>query len=428
MRGAMHNDLDNYSQAFRGRLERYADLVVAYGLNVQPGQLVNISSEVVHRSFVGLIVEAAYKRGAGYVNVELVDPLHVRGRVLQSRPEYLSALPAFFSAKFSEFVDVGAANLKILGPEHPDYLSDLDPAAVNDVRKATYAAARRFYSDGIGKSKVQWCVVAAATPAWAERIFPHLRGREAEESLWEEIFKICRVDHDGYVERWREHNLRLKRRAERLTSLRIRELRFVGPGTDLTVGLSPKALFKGGTDRTPSGHEFEPNLPTEECFTTPDWRRTEGVVTATRPFYVNGRLVKDLIITFKNGLISGFSCSEGAATLESYLKSDEGANRLGEVALVGIDSPVFESGLTFQEILYDENAACHIAVGSAYKGCIDGGAEMSDDDCAALGCNSSSVHTDIMISNEEIDVQAVLEGGDTLDLLVRGRWVGEFAI
>jgi aminopeptidase len=143
---------------------------------------------------------------------------------------------------------------------------------------------------------------------------------------------------------------------------------------------------------------------------------------------VNGKLIKDLTITFKNGLISGFSCSEGASTLESYLKSDEGANRLGEVALVGIDSPIFESGLTFQEILYDENAACHIAVGSAYKGCLQGGASMSDEECAALGCNTSSVHTDIMISNEEIDVQAVLESGEMIDLLVRGRWVGEFAI
>jgi aminopeptidase len=230
------------------------------------------------------------------------------------------------------------------------------------------------------------------------------------------------------MERWQEHNRRLRRRAEQLTALQIRELRFTGPGTDLTVGLSSRAIFKGGSDRTPAGHEFEPNLPTEECFTTPDFRRTEGVVTATRPFYVNGKLIKELIITFKNGAISGFSCSEGAATLEAYLQSDEGARRLGEVALVGIDSPIFESGLTFQEILYDENAACHIAVGSAYKGCLEGGASLSDDECCEVGCNVSSVHTDIMISSEEVDVQALLYSGETIDLLVRGRWVGEFAI
>lgn len=423
----MQSELDNYSKWFKERLQRYAELVVRHGLNVQPGQLVNISGEIIHRMLAGLIVQEAYRCGASYVNVELVDPLHLRTRILDSRSEYLRGLPAFFSAKFKELVEKGAANLKILGPEYPDSLSDLDPARVNEVRKASYLSAKQFYTEGIEKSKVHWCVIAAATPRWAERIFPDLQGRVAEEMLWGEIFRICRVERADFMERWQEHNRRLRRRAEQLTALQIRELRFTGPGTDLTVGLSSRAVFKGGSDRTPDGHEFEPNLPTEECFTTPDWRRTEGVVTATRPFYVNGKLIKDLILTFENGAISGFSCSEGAATLEAYLASDEGANRLGEVALVGVDSPIFESGLTFQEILYDENAACHIAVGSAYKVCLQGGASMTDGECAEVGCNVSSVHTDVMISSEEVDVQALLSRGEMIDLLVRGRWVGEFA-
>jgi len=424
----MDQQLHNYSQGFNVRLRRYAELVVRHGLNVQPGQLVNISGEVIHRSLAGLIVQEAYKQGAGYVHVELIDPLTLRTRILHSHSEYLGTTPAFFSAKFHELVEQGAANLKILGPEYPDYLSDLNPARVNEVRKANYLAAKHFYTEGIEKSQVHWCVIAAATPAWAERIFPNLRGREAEERLWEEIFRICRVDGPDFMARWREHNERLKKRAEYLTSLKIRELRFIGPGTDLTVGLSPLAIFKGGSDKTPRGHEFEPNLPTEECFTTPDWRRTEGIVTATRPFYVNGKLIKDLILTFKNGVISGFSCSEGAATLEAYLQSDEGAKRLGEVALVGVDSPVFGSGIIFQEILYDENAACHIAVGSAYKGCLRDGASMTEKECAEIGCNASSVHTDIMISSENVDVQAELYEGGRVDLLVRGRWGGDLAV
>lgn len=424
----MELQLDNYSQGFNDRLRRYAQLVVRHGLNVQPGQLVNISGEVLHRPLAALIVEEAYRRGASFVNVELVDPLHLRTRILHSRSEYLASAPAFFSAKFHELVEAGAANLKILGPEYPDYLSDLDPSGVNEVRKANYRAAKHFYTEGIEKSKVHWCVIAAATPAWGERIFPRLRGREAEEKLWEEIFRICRVDGPDFMERWSAHNARLRGRAEHLTSLGIKELRFTGPGTDLTVGLSPRAIFKGGSDRTPAGHEFEPNLPTEECFTTPDWRRTEGIVTATRPFYVNGKLIKDLILTFKNGAISGFTCAEGASTLETYLASDEGAKRLGEVALVGVDSPVFQSGVTFQEILYDENAACHIAVGSAYKGCLQGGASLTDEECVDLGCNASSVHTDIMISSADVDVRALLGNGEEIDLLVRGRWVGALAV
>lgn len=192
--GGMDQQLHNYSQGFNDRLRRYAQLVVCHGLNVQPGQLVNISGEVIHRPLAGLIVEEAYKRGAGYVHVELIDPITLRTRILHSHSEYLGMTPAFFSAKFHELVDAGAANLKILGPEYPDYLSDLDPARVNEVRKANYLAAKHFYTEGIEKSKVHWSVIAAATPAWAERIFPDRRGREAEEMLWAEIFRICRVE------------------------------------------------------------------------------------------------------------------------------------------------------------------------------------------------------------------------------------------
>jgi aminopeptidase len=408
-------------------MRRYAHLVVSYGLNVQAGQFVQINSEVAHRGLVRAVVEEAYRRGAGFVNVEFTDPMLTRARIVESRREFLRDVPAFFAAKFNEIVDVGGANLKILGPEYPDYMIGLDPAAVNQVRKASYSAAKHFYTDGIGRSRVQWCVIAAATPAWGERVFPELKGAAAEERLWREIFKICRVERADYLERWSRHNVALKERAGTLNRLKIRELRFTGPGSDLVVGLSQRSIFKAGADRTPSGHDFSPNLPTEECFTTPDWRRTSGVVSATRPFYVNGNLIKDLRMSFKNGEISEFSCSEGRSTLEAYLTSDSGARRLGEVALVGTDSPVFRSGLVFQEILYDENAACHIALGSAYKGCLEGGGALSDAECAEIGCNVSSVHTDIMISSDEVTVRGVLEGGKTIALIENGEWVGDLS-
>lgn len=414
-------------QVFSACLRRYARLIAEHGLNVQPGQLVNVSSEVYHREFVTLLVEELYRRGARYVHVELSDPALSRARILNSRAEFLQETPAFFAEKYRELVEQGAANLKILGPEQPDHLADLDPGAVNRVRKGSYAAAKHFYTEGIEKSKVHWCVVAAATPAWAVKIFPTLEPAEAERRLWREIFSICRVERDDFLEVWSSHNELLHRRAAALTALGIEELHFTGPGTDLRVGLSSEAVFKGGSDRAPSGESFEPNIPTEECFTTPDWRRTEGTVRATRPFYVNGCLVKGLSISFKNGGISAFSCEEGAQTFRAYIESDEGAKRLGEVALVGTDSPVFRSGLVFQEILYDENAACHIALGSAYRGCLRGGADLSDDECSALGCNGSSVHTDIMISSESVDVDARLRSGDTVRLIQGGAWIGAFA-
>ena len=420
MMSTFHPDLKPY-------LDRYAKLIAAHGLNSQPGQLVQVMSEVFHRPLLQVLVRELYQRGAGFVHVELTDPLIQRLRIQESPPDFLGKTPAFYTAKFHELVDTGAANLKILGPEFPAYLSDLDPQKVNEVRKAAYQAAKYFYNEGIERSKVHWCVVAASTPGWASRVFPALSVEEGEVRLWEEIFRICRVDKPDFLERWELHNRVLTERAKKLTELKIRELHFTGPGTDLKVGLSPKAIFRGGSDRSPQGHSFEPNLPTEECFTTPDCRMTTGTVSATRPFLVNGTLIKGLVLTFKEGEISHFDCQEGGAALDSYLRSDAGAKRLGEVALVGTDSPVFQSGLVFEEILFDENAACHIAVGSAYKSCLQGGATLSEGECEQIGCNSSSVHTDIMISNEQVNVSATCMNGEHLSLIESGRWCGDFA-
>lgn len=410
------------------QIDRYAQLIVCHGLNVQVGQLVQVSAEPYHRTFISRVVEQLYAHGAGFVHVELSDPILQRMRILKSRREYLSSTPDFYRAKFSELVEKGAANLKVLGPEFPDYLADLDASAVNEVRQAAYRAAKHFYSEGIERSRVHWCVVAAATPQWARRIFPALDPQEGELRLWREILKICRVDRPDFLERWREHNATLTHRASALTSLQIRSLHFSGPGTDLRVGLSPRAVFRGGAEATPHGCSFEPNIPTEECFTTPDWRLTEGTVRATRPFLVNGQLVKGLSMSFKNGDLVDFSCDEGGAAFAAYIGSDMGAKRLGEVALVGVDSPVFQSGLVFEEILFDENAACHIAIGSAYRSCLRGGVEMSDDEASEVGCNASSAHTDIMISSEEVDVCASLASGEQLYLLRSGKWVGDFAV
>jgi aminopeptidase len=257
-------------------------------------------------------------------------------------------------------------------------------------------------------------------------VFPELPREKAEDALWQAIFSIARVDQEDFLDVWQRHNQTLHRRGTLLNQCGIKTLHFTGPGTDLRVGLSERAKFKGGTDNGPTGKPFEPNIPTEENFTTPDCRRTEGVVRATRPFLVNGVLVEGLSLTFKAGAIESFSATAGADTFREYINSDAGAKFLGEVALVGIDSPVFQSGRVFEEILFDENAACHIAVGSAYKFCIDGGDSMSSEELAAIGCNESSVHTDMMISNEEVTVEAELYQGGTLTIIKDGAWQGEF--
>lgn len=407
-------------------LERYAKLLVRWGANVQPGQILNISAEVVHRNLVYLIAQEAYRAGASAVMLDLIEPRLQRFKLETVKDEYVSFTPKHLPVKYQQIVDEGGAQIKLIGPEYPMLLAGVDPKRVNDERKAMYTSIRSFYEEGIGKSKVHWTIGAAATPGWGVRIFPELSPQEAEDALWRSIFSITRVAHENFLELWKEHDAALHRRARLLNDLGIKSLRFTGPGTDLVVGLSERARFKGGSDCGPTGASYEPNIPTEECFTTPDWRKTEGTVRTTRPFLVNGVLIKDLVLHFRNGEISSFEASAGQETFREYISSDIGAKRLGEVALVGIDSPVFRSGKIFEEILFDENAACHIAIGFAYKNCLSGFETITKEELESIGCNESIVHTDMMISDEHVSVQAELYRGGTVELLRNGEWQGEF--
>lgn len=413
----MHKDL---------LLERYAQLLVRWGANVQPGQLVNISAEVVHRDLVYRVAQEAYRAGASAVMLDLIEPRLQRFKLETVKDEYVSLTPKHVPAKYQQIVDDQGAQIKIIGPEYPMLLAGLDPKRVNDERKAFYTAVRSFYEEGIGRSRVHWTIGAAATPGWGARIFPDLAPQEAEDALWSNIFSITRVAHEDFMELWRVHDETLHRRSQGLNALGIKSLRFTGPGTDLVVGLSERARFKGGSDRGPTGASFSPNLPTEECYTTPDWRETEGTVRTTRPFLINGVLIRDLVLHFSHGEIVSFEATAGAEVFREYISSDPGARRLGEVALVGIDSPVFKSGKVFEEILYDENAACHIAIGFAYKNCLDRFQTITKDELDAIGYNESIVHTDMMISDENVSVEAELRSGGKMQLISCGEWQGDF--
>ena len=411
---------------FLTKRKRYADLLVRFGLNVVPGQVVNIAAEACNREFALEVVDAAYKVGAKFVNLDLTDQRLLRSRILNSAEQDLSYVPSFLSVKYKDLVDDACANLKIIGSEDPEILSDLDPKRLNVVRLNQHLAIKYFYDEGIGKSKVHWTVAAASTEGWAKKLFPELEPRVGCQKLWNYIFDICRVNESDYLEQWQRHDKTLHERAEKLNSLKLKTLYFSGPGTDFRVGLSTRALFKGGSDVGPRGVNFEPNVPTEEVFTTPDFRMTEGHVSTTRPFLVNGRLIQGLKMEFSKGVIKSFTAEQGEETFREYISSDEGAKRLGEVALVGIDSPVYKSGVVFEEILFDENAACHIAVGSAYKFCIKDGTTLSKEELDKIGCNESTVHTDMMISSEEVDVEGESCDGTKVMLIEKGEWNKNF--
>lgn len=408
---------------FQEKLEIYAHLLAAHGLNVQPGQIVNITGELIHRELIEKISREAYKRGAKYVNVDFIDPALARLRIQESTSDkYLEYVPPYIPSKYEGFVEDGAAILRLIGSEDPDSLADLPAQKVNDVQNFYRQSLRKYYTEGVGKSKVQWTVAAAATPAWATKVYPELSEEKAYEALWDSIFHICRADQPNCLAIWEEHKHSLQDRAKKLTDLRIKELHFTGPGTDLKVFLSPKAIFKGGGDKTPAGVEFEANIPTEECFTTPDYRLTKGTVRVTRPVVVNGELVKDLQLEFADGAVTNFTASQGSAKFAAYIANDPGAKRIGEVALVGIDSPIYQSKRVFEEILFDENACCHIALGFAYRFCLENGATMTGEELESIGCNDSHVHVDLMISSEDVDVVATSYSGTQTALIQKGQW------
>ena len=407
--------------SFNEKLKKYANVIVKHGANVQPGQIVNIGTEVIHKDFAAVLVKACYDAGAKFVTLDLGLPETEKMRLNSVSLEDVKYVPKYITAKYDELLDEQAVNIRIIGSEDPDLFSDVDPVKLNTSRKARYEAVQRFYKEGIGKSKVQWTIAAASTPAWALKVFPDLSPEEANNKFWEELFRICRCNDADPIKSWKEHNVKLQERAQKLTDLKIETLHFVGNNTDLKVGLSPIAIFKGGTDMGPKA-EFEPNIPTEECFTTPDWRKTTGKLSATRPFLINGQMIRDLQLEFKDGEIINCQATSGIETFTEYMNSDAGGKRLGEVALVGIDSPIFQSGLVYEEILLDENAACHVAIGSAYKFCLKNGAFLTSEELENVGCNESTVHTDMMISNEKVDVFAFTYDNQKITLIKNGEW------
>lgn len=408
---------------FEQNLDRYADLLVSWAMNVQPGQTVYIGAEPIHRYFCGKLAKRAYEKGAKFVHVSLNAPEFLKARLEETKKEEdLSYVPSWLPSRYHEMVDDQAASIRLIGSEDPEMLSHVDPKRVNAQQLAFRKSIKRFYEEGVGKSKVAWNVAGHATPAWGKIIFPELSPDKACEALWKELFKICRVDRQDYLEEWKRHNDTLKKRAKWLDELKIEALHFKGPGTDLKVYLSKEATFRGGGDLSVRKVLFEPNIPTEECFTTPDMRRTTGKAKVTRPVFVNGKLVDGLELEFKDGELVHFKAKEGEATFREYINSDAGARKLGEVALVGCDSPIFKSGHVFREILLDENAACHIAIGFAYTFCIKGGENMSREELDSLGVNQSACHLDMMISNEEVDVFAETYDKKTVQLIKKGYW------
>ncbi len=395
------------------RIDRYADLIIRVGANVQPGQTVFVTALVEHAPLARALTRAGYAAGARLVDVRYVDN-HVRRSFIEAAPDdALTETPPWVMAR-AEALE-GSALIMIAGDPDPELLADLDQERVGKARPVD-AMKRQLRTQN--EMKVNWTIAAFPTEGQAMQVF----GEPDIERLWDAVAHSVRLDEDDPVESWRTHTARLRTRCEQLDALELDALHFSGPGTDLTVGLIPGARFTGGGLTTVDGITHVPNLPTEEVFSCPDWRRTEGTVRSTRPLQLGGTIVRDLEVRFAGGDAVEVHASAGEDAVKGQMAIDEFGKRLGEVALVDGTSRVGQTGITFYDTLFDENATCHIAYGSGVAFGIDGLEDLLPEEIRERGVNVSAVHTDFMIGGPEVAVDGITRDGTHVPILREDTW------
>ena len=407
---------------FDAKLNEYAHLLVDIGANVQPGQTVRLRSEVACAPLARLCVEACYDRGAREVVLEWDDDFIFRQKFLRADEDVFGDFPAYKKAQFDWYLDRGAVDLAILGSD-PELLRGVDPARMQAFRRAAGNAVRE-YDDALCANKFQWSLGAHPVPSWAKKVFPDMSEAEAMAALWDAIFDVCRIDGDGKaVQRWREHIDTTARRCEKLNSYNFKRLHYTNSlGTDLTVELPENHVWIGGSEKTPAGIEFVANMPTEEIFTAPKWDGVNGRAVAALPLALDGNLVKDFYLDFKGGRIVNVHAAEGEDILRHSIDLDEGSHYLGEAALVPFDSPIRNKGILFYETLFDENASCHLAFGSAYPTCVKGGVDMTEDEQKTAGLNQSINHVDFMVGTADLSIVGTTHDGKEVPVFVNGNF------
>src|SRR5687768_6816961 len=392
-------------------LERFADLVVGFGANVQPDQIVAVGCEPGKEYLVRALAASAYRHGAKFVDVGWFDPHIKRARIEFARPETLEFVPPWYGERVLALGDQRAARVAISGPAAPGLMADLDPVLVGKDRLPTVREGIKV----VNERTTNWTICPCPTQTWADLVFGDLDEAERLPRLERELLHVLRLDEDDPIAAWRSRADTLVGSAERLTERRFDALHYEGPGTDLTIGLLPSARWLAARFQTVDGIEHMPNLPTEEVFTTPDPERTEGTVTSTKPLVLtDGTVVRDLVVRFEGGRVAELSASEGGETLRTITETDDGAARLGEVALVDREGRIGELGTIFYDTLLDENAASHIALGQGFPFVLD------DEDRERS--NDSQIHIDFMIGSNALSVTGITTDGERVPVLVEGRW------
>jgi aminopeptidase len=406
---------------FERKLDRLAEIAVHAGLGLASGQELVMTATLDAAPLARFITEHAYKAGASLVTTLFTDEQSSLLRFRYGADASFDAAPAWLYEGMARAFRAGAARLAITGND-PALLSHEDPEKVARANRAT-SKAYRPAMELIVRHDINWTIVASATPAWAAAMFPDLPQEEALAKLWDAIFAASRADRADAVAAWKAHDATLHSRAARLNEKRYAALHFRGPGTDLRVGLADGHLWLGGGTTAQNGRYCIANMPTEEIFTTPHKDRVEGRVTSTKPLSHQGTMIEGISVRFEGGKIVDAHAARGEQVLQRMIETDEGARRLGEVSLVPHSSPIASSGLLFMNTLFDENAACHVALGQAYSTCLKGGDSLTPEELAARGANSSLIHVDWMIGSNRIDVDGITARGDSEPVMRSGEFL-----
>lgn len=408
-------------EPFDTLLEKYAELVIKVGINVQPGQCLMIYAPLETIELTRLLVAKAYRAGAKYVHVDWEDEQITRIRYETASDESLSYYPQWLADMAEQFGAEGGAVLRIKVPD-PELLAGIPSAKVSTAVKAA-AKAREKHLAQTRNNQISWSLIKAPTRAWANKVFADLPEEGRIQAMWEAIFQMNRVYNDDPVTAWREHIDELKQRQEYMNSKHYKLLHYRAPGTDLSVELPAGHLWLGGGDYNAAGNYFVANMPTEEIYSLPHRSGVNGTATSTMPLNLNGQLVEGLKLRFRDGEVVEYDAKSGREHMTNLLSTDEGACRLGEVALVPHDSPISRLKRIFYNTGIDENASCHLALGSAYPVNIEGGTKLSKEELTARGVNVSLTHVDFMIGSAELDIDGELADGTIEPIFRNGNWV-----
>ncbi|MGX6962749.1 aminopeptidase [Vagococcus xieshaowenii] len=406
---------------FNTYLQKYAELIVKTGVNVQKGHTVVVNIDVEQAELARLIVKEAYKLGASNVSVQWSDDVVSREFFANATEENLTTIPQYKIDEMQSWVDEGASRISVVS-KNPDAFAGIDS---DRIAKYQLASGKAMFPlrEATQANKLSWTVVAAAGKDWAAKVFPDLESNEAQvDALWDQIFKTTRIYSENPIAAWDDHDKTLCAKADELNAEQFDSLHYTAPGTDLIIGLPKNHRWEGAGSDNVRGEHFMANMPTEEVFTAADNRRIDGVVSSTKPLSYAGTTIEGMVFKFENGRVVETTAEKGEDVLLKLLETDEGARSIGEVALVPNQSPISQSGIVFYNTLFDENASNHLALGSAYAFNVEGGTEMTQEELAAAGLNRSNTHVDFMIGSADMNIDGIRADGTRQPIFRNGEW------